>query len=339
MGGDLTQPQTALPANAGNDRLDSWKEIATYLKKEVRTVQRWEKSAGLPVRSPHTRKVVPGFCLQVRTRCVVEESESKLEIEDVKAQEELDGFELEVTEFVPSAEELETSRVSSPRLRRVIIVCSVVAVLVRGSSARGVVLAPDSFPVVTKMILAVRPFKNLSGDSGQDFIADGMTEEMVTRLGQMHPEKMGVIRLSPAYISVGLGRIGNEVRAQYVLEGGVRRSGQKVAITAQVIQVSDQTQVWGESYERDLQDLLRMESEVARIIAIAVLNKVPEGQPSPDGNNHNAQAIADATGSRAQAQTRQVNGDAYLAYLEGRYSGTSDRSRLRQGDHFVPAIY
>ena len=148
-----------------------------------------------------------------------------------------------------------------------------------------------------RMILAVRPFKNLSGDPAQDFIATGMTEEMITRLGQLHPNDMGVILLSPAYAATGLDRIGNDVRANYVLEGGVRRSGQQIAITARLILVSDQTQVWGESYERDLQDLLRVQADVALAIAGGVLNKLPHAPP----------------------QTRQVNGEAYLAYLEGRY--------------------
>src|SRR5438270_10383494 len=107
MGGDLTQPQTALPANAGNDRLDSWKEIATYLKKEVRTVQRWEKSAGLPVRRLTHGKLGTVFAYKSELDAWWQESQSKVEIEDIKAQEDLDGFELEVTEFVPSAEELE----------------------------------------------------------------------------------------------------------------------------------------------------------------------------------------------------------------------------------------
>jgi TolB-like protein/Flp pilus assembly protein TadD len=320
MGGDLTQPQTALPANAGNDRLDSWKEIATYLKKEVRTVQRWEKSAGLPVRRLTHGKLGTVFAYKSELDAWWQESQSRVEIEDVKAQADLDDFELEVTEFVPSAKELENNvGLRSPRLRHVFILCSAVGVVAMAIPLVVWFWPPTPPTVVTKMILAVRPFKNLSGDPGQDFIADGMTEEMVTRLGQTHPDKMGVLRLSPAYASVALARIGKDLGAQYVLEGGVRHSGQQVAITAQLIQVSDQTQVWGESYERDLQDLLRMESEVARVIAVEVLNKVPEGQPPPDGNSQNARAFADVTVFRAQARKRQVNGDAYLAYLEGRY--------------------
>lgn len=320
MGGDLTQPQTALPAQAGNDRLDSWKEIGAYLKKEVRTVQRWEKSAGLPVRRLTHGKLGTVFAYKSELDAWWRESQSKVEFEDSDAPQDLDRFELEVTEFVPSAGSETNGAIHSPRLQRIIILCSVVAALAVAIALLVLFWPPTSPRLVTKMILAVRPFKNLSGDSGQDFIADGMTEEMITRLGQMHPDKMGVIRLSPAYASVGLARIGKDLGAQYVLEGGVRRSEQQVAITAQLIQISDQTQVWGESYERDLKELLRMESEVARVIAIAVLKKVPEGQLPIDGSRPQfAHRSADWQESRTQAQNRQVDGEAILAYLEGRY--------------------
>jgi TolB-like protein len=147
------------------------------------------------------------------------------------------------------------------------------------------------------MTLAVRPFRNISGDPHQDFVADGLTEELASRLGQLHPDEMGVLRLSPAYASSDLDRVGKDIHANYLLEGGVRVSGQRVAITAQLFQVRDHTLVWGESYERDLQDVLLIQGEVAGAIASGVLNKLPHAQP----------------------QIRQVNREAYLAYLEGRY--------------------
>jgi TolB-like protein/Flp pilus assembly protein TadD len=181
------------------------------------------------------------------------------------------------------------------------------------------------WPPPTKVVLAVRPFRNLSGDPGQDFIADGMTEEMITHLGQLHPNEMGVVRLSPAYATVALGRIAKEVGANYVLEGGVRRSAQQIAITAQLIQVSDQTQVWGESYERDLADLLRVQIEVALAITREVVNKLPHAQPKTPQVEGSIEVARSTAGriinkwSLSHVPTRQVNGEAYLAYLEGRY--------------------
>jgi TolB-like protein/lipoprotein NlpI len=158
-------------------------------------------------------------------------------------------------------------------------------------------MSEKNVPGRPKVVLAVRPFKNMSGNADQDFLADGLTEEMITRLGQLHPDEMAVIRLSPAYASSSVDRLGKDIHANYLLEGSVRRSGERVAIAAQLIQVSDQTQVWGESYERDLQDVLRIQAEVASAIASGVRNKLPH----------------------SQATARQVNREAYLAYLEGRY--------------------
>jgi phage terminase Nu1 subunit (DNA packaging protein) len=95
MAGDLTQPQAAVPGHAGDDRLDSWKEIATYLKKEVPTIQRWEKNAGLPVRRLTHGKLGTVFAYKSELHAWWRESQSKIEIEDnednIAAQEDLDG--------------------------------------------------------------------------------------------------------------------------------------------------------------------------------------------------------------------------------------------------------
>lgn len=300
MGGVGSQPRPLIqdPANA---RLDSWKEIAAYLKKEVRTVQRWEKNLGLPVRRLAQGKQGTVFAYKSELDTWWRESQSKIESEGDKPDAGEDSSGSNVVALAPAREQLEKLPVTdAPPVRRsnptLVLLLLTLAVAVPLGVLRHQI-HDWIWPVSTKMTLAVRPFKNISGDPGQDFVADGLTEEMVTRFGQIHPDEMGVVRLSPAYTSSDVARIGKDVHADYVLEGGVRRSGERVAITAQLIQVSDQTQVWSESYERDLQDVLRIEAEVAGAIAGGVLNKLP----------------------RAQAPIRQVNSEAYLAYLEGRY--------------------
>jgi len=296
-----------------NDRLDSWKEIAAYLKKEVRTVQRWEKNGGLPVRRLAHGKQGTVFAYKLDLDTWWKESQTSLAVELEEDKEEAgsgsDGLNGDspgeglppVAERSDSANRAEKTRVidaPSDRLRilTVVFLFGIVAMAVAAVVLRfwppGTTTTPKP-----KVVLAVRPFKNMSGDPAEDFVADGLTEEMISRLGQLHPDEMGVIRLSPAYASSGFDRIGKDVHANYVLEGSIRHSGQWVAITAQLIQVSDQTQVWGESYERDLQDVLQIQSEVASAIAGGVLNKLPHAQPL----------------------SRQVNREAYLAYLQGRY--------------------
>ncbi len=299
MGGGSLQPRPLIQG-AANDRLDSWKEIAAYLKKEVRTVQRWEKNMGLPVRRLAQGKQGSVFAYKSELDTWWLQSQSEIidvEEEKLDAGEESSGSNASAIAPVadPSRKPPAPDAPRDHSMRRVlsfVLLAIAVAVPI-------VVFWPQivGVPPTARMILAVRPFRNISGDSSQDFVADGLTEEMITRLGQLHPDEMSVIRLSPGYASSGLDRIAKDVHANYVLEGGVRRSGQRVAITAQLIQVSDQTQVWAESYERDLQDVLGIQIDVAGAIARGVLNKMPHAQPS----------------------MRQVNREAYLAYLEGRY--------------------
>ena len=299
MNGEGTQARSGGP-DLSNNRLDSWKEIAAYLKKEVRTVQRWEKHSGLPVRRLAHGKQGTVFAYKSELDAWWQESQSKFADEEEQSDADAGSSSSNAIESAPAVDL--PDRTDDPardnRLRRLLLLALVVSL--GAAIPIGVFwskIQTSFLPSVPKMTLAVRPFKNMSGDPHQDFVADGLTEELTTRLGQLHPDEMGVIRLIPAYASSDLDRVGKDIHANYLLEGGVRVSAERVAITAQLFQVSDHTLVWGESYERDLQDVLRIQGEVAGAIASGVLNKLPHAQPA----------------------IRQVNREAYLAYLEGRY--------------------
>ena len=120
-------------------------------------------------------------------------------------------------------------------------------------------------------MLAVLPFENLTGDAGQDYFSDGLTEEMITRLGSLDPRHLGVIaRTSVMHYKNSqeqLGQIGRELGVRYVLEGSFRKETGKVRITAQLIQVNDQTHLWARQYDRELDDLLSLQSEIAREVS------------------------------------------------------------------------
>ena len=122
-----------------------------------------------------------------------------------------------------------------------------------------------------RIMLAVLPFQNLTGDPAQEYVSDGLTEEMLTQLGNLNPQRLGVIaRTSVMHYKdahTPLDQIGRELNVQYVLEGSVRRESERVRITAQLIQVKDQTHVWARQYDRELKDLLPLEGEVAHEIA------------------------------------------------------------------------
>lgn len=130
----------------------------------------------------------------------------------------------------------------------------------------------------TKTLLAVLPFENLSGLRNQEYFSDGLTEEMITQLSQLNPEKFGVIAHTSAMRYKGSGksvrRIGQELGVAYLLEGSVLRAGRRVRITAQLIQVSDQTHLWARRYERGVGDILAIQSDVATAIASEIKIKL-----------------------------------------------------------------
>src|SRR5207248_2783105 len=156
-----------------------------------------------------------------------------------------------------------------------------------------------------KIMLAVLPFENLSGDPAQEYFSDGMTEEMITQLGGLEPANLGVIARTSSmqykHSAKGINQIGQDLRVQYVLEGSVRRSGDRLRITAQLIQVSDQTHLWAETYDRDVRDVLAIQADVARAIARQISLKLTTEQ------------------QQKLAVSQPVDPVAYGLYLSGRY--------------------
>jgi serine/threonine-protein kinase len=154
-----------------------------------------------------------------------------------------------------------------------------------------------------RIILAVLPFQNLSGDPQQEYFNDGLTEETITDLGQFDPAELGVIARPSAMAYKGTSKaaaqVGSELGADYLLGGSVRKDGSEVRISAQLTRVSDGTQVWAQNYERNLQNLMHVEAELGRDIVQQVKVKV--------GNN---------TGHPERAA---VNPEAYDLYLRGRF--------------------
>jgi TolB-like protein/DNA-binding winged helix-turn-helix (wHTH) protein/Flp pilus assembly protein TadD len=159
-------------------------------------------------------------------------------------------------------------------------------------------------PPAGKIMLAVLPFQNLTGDPQQDFLSDGFTEEMITQLGCMHPERLGVIARTSAMHYKGkedpADRIARELRVDYILEGSLRRDGNRIRISAQLIQAKDQTHLWAANYDHDVRDVLNLESEVARAIAREIEIKLPPA-------------------ALARLSSRHVDPEAYQLYLQGRF--------------------
>jgi TolB-like protein len=137
-----------------------------------------------------------------------------------------------------------------------------------------------------KMMLLVLPFRNLEANPEDDRFSNGLTEELITRLGRFEPEQLGVIARTTAlyYEQRGssIDQMGRDLSVDHVLEGSVRRDGSRVRIAAQLSQVSDQTQVWAESYERHLEDVFAIQIEVAESIARSLTIEFSLGRRTDD---------------------------------------------------------
>ena len=127
-------------------------------------------------------------------------------------------------------------------------------------------------PIATvRPMLAVLPFDNFTGDPGEDYFSDGLTEEMISQLGNLDPTHLGVIARTSVmhykHSQESIPQIGKDLGVQYVIEGSVRRDSERVRITAQLIQVKDQSHLWAREYDRDLGHLLELQGEIAREVA------------------------------------------------------------------------
>ena len=160
-----------------------------------------------------------------------------------------------------------------PASRRWTVVVGITVLLAAGLTAyiQTTRVRPKSLPSGGRVMLAVLPFDNLTGDARQDYFSDGLTEEMITQLGQLNPQRLGVIaRTSVMHYKHGqepIEQIGRELGVQYVLEGSVRRDSGKLRIAAQLVRVNDQTHLWARQYDRELKDLLLVQGEIAREVS------------------------------------------------------------------------
>ena len=178
----------------------------------------------------------------------------------------------------------------------------------------------------TRVMLAVLPLENLSGEPEEDYFSDGLTEEIITQLGGVNPGHLGVIaRTSVMRYKHGhanIREIGKKLGVDYVLEGSVRRSSGRLRVTAQLIRANDQTHLWAQSYDRLLTDILDLQDELAREVATQIRGRLPS---------------AHLSGSTA---SRVMNPQAYEAYLKGRHlwNKKTEEACLKSLGHYEEAI-
>src|SRR5713101_7480601 len=158
-------------------------------------------------------------------------------------------------------------------------------------------------PSSLKIRLAVLPFQNLTGDPNKEYLADGLTEETISQLGRLNPEQLGVIARTSVmgykHKDVRVDQIGRDLSVQYVLETSLRESGDHLRLTAQLIQVKDQTHLWSKDYDYAAKDILNVQDDVAKAVAHEIRVRLTSQQQAE------------------LARPRPVNPDAFDAYLRG----------------------
>jgi len=229
--------------NDSEDRLDSWKEIAAYLGREVRTVQGWEKNEGLPIhRHQHARQ---GSVYAFKS--------------------ELDAWRktrVESPEIVPPAS-------SRPWLFAAIALATVLVTVVawglfywksgqaRASTSEGL------------SSVAVLPFLDLSPQKDQEYFSDGLSEEIIDALSRVPNLRVAARTSAFAFRgkAIDIRQIGQQLNVGAVLEGSVRKSGDALRITAQLNRVSDGYHLWSRTYDRRPADIFALQRELSQAIA------------------------------------------------------------------------
>jgi len=235
-------PVPRRPAD-GPDRLDSWKEIAAFFGREVRTVQGWEKNEALPVhRHQHAKQ---GSVYAFRS--------------------ELDAWR---NARKGVAEAAPVSAVPPPpasNRRAILLVSGCVLLAILASLLIWRNRAGNS-PLSSVVVL---PFLDMSPQKDQEYFSDGLTEEIIDGLSRV--PNLRVVARTSAFAFKGksddIRQIGRQLNVDAVLEGSVRKSGQDLRITAQLNRVSDGTHLWSRTYDRKLRDVFTVQQEIAQSIA------------------------------------------------------------------------
>jgi TolB-like protein/lipoprotein NlpI len=291
-----TPPSGAKPGPEGSPlpgkKLDSWGEIASYLGREVRTVQRWERTEGLPVHRHEHKKKSTVYAFTGELDAWIKNRQPKDDpVADAAFEPEPDvdapsgnGID-DIASPAPirkDAGELDRPAPDDPDNhapstgKRLLLWLAAAALLIFGGykayrQFQANALTHDNVRLV------VLPFANLTGDANQDYLSAGLTDVITTQLGRLDPQHLRVIAPTSAKAMAGkpVAEIRQTLNVQYVLEGSVQRVKNQIRIDIRLIQASDEAQAGSDSFTRDLTDFLQVESDVSDSIARKLIATLP----------------------------------------------------------------
>ncbi len=296
-----TQPSVRTP----EDRLDSWKEIAAYLSRDVTTVQRWEKREAMPVHRHQHDRIGSVYAFSSELDAWVQSRRLRLEEEEKEA-----------TAETPVDAKGDHASGRTSRTARWLVLGGVVVLALLALTFL-MTRSPRTAATQPKITsLAVLPFKNLSGDPTQEYLADGMTEAIIGRLSSIHDLRV-ISRTSAMHFKdtqLSVPEIARALQVDALVEGSVIRDGSRIRVTAQLIRGATDAHFWSETYDRELRGALALQSEVAQSIARKV-------EVTVTGQEH----------SRLTA-VRSVSPEVYESYLKGVFAlDKSNKAGLEEG--------
>ena len=223
-------------SEARGERLESWKKIASYFRRDVRTVQRWEQTNGLPIhRHQRAQRPIPYAYTK-----------------------ELDEWWTRQSDIAPS---------DAPPTRKPTLIVAAVAllvVLIAGTYGVGQLFKTRAAAVPPNSI-AVLPFVDLSEGMANEEFADGVTEELIGRLNKVPGLRVPAPASTFYYKNktVPVTEIGRALGVAFVLDGSIRKSGDRVRVAARLIRAEDAVVVWSDSYDRPWSDILTLQDDIA----------------------------------------------------------------------------
>nr|HEV7952478.1 hypothetical protein [Candidatus Acidoferrales bacterium] len=253
--------------------MNSWKEIADFLDRDVRSVQRWEHERGLPVHRIPGQKGGAVFAYEGELETWLRSGKATETSNTAAASDTEVGQARTSTQNVTDAT-IEETKAEPSRAGTSVAKLAITAVILIAIATGAFFLIREkkssakAIPDPNIHSIAVLPLRNLSGDADQEYFADGFTEELVTDLAQIHSLK--VISRTSIMIYKGsskpLPQIARELNVDAILEGAVTRSGNRVRVTAQLIDAATDTHIWAQTYDADLKDVLDIQNRVSRAI-------------------------------------------------------------------------
>jgi TolB-like protein/Flp pilus assembly protein TadD len=270
-------------AEAQGRRLESWKEVAAYLGRDITTVRRWEKREGLPVHRLHHSHLGSVYAYTA----------------------ELDAWRNErAAGAITGAMGANQAPPAAKRVWTVITLAALGLVLAGGLAWlwRQRSTEPSASAISPIRSIAVLPLDNLSGNPDQNYLADGMTEALIGRLATIQGLRVISRKSSMQFKDTrsSVPEIARKLNVQAVVEGSVIRSGDRIRITAQLIQGETDVHLWSGTFDREFRDVLALQSEVAQGIARQI-------------------EIALGPQSSSPVTARAVAPEVYERYLKGRF--------------------